>query len=82
MVQFVRPIVHPMTVGRGDRQAVVSSDSDEEMIKAESAVAENIGNFFGQNGFVAASGVLLIVGTLDCLGYPSRPRRSPARRCR
>ena len=83
MVQFVRPIVHPMTVGGGRPRSASSLGADEELIKAQSALAENIGNFFGQNGFVAASGVLLIVGTLR------RPRlrrvarsRSPARRCR
>ncbi len=30
---------------------------------------ENFGNFFGQNVFIASSGVLLIVGTLEKLGY-------------
>jgi len=72
MVQFVRPIVHPMTSAaaqsRGSR-----SESDTETVKAESALSENIGNFFGQNGFVAASGVLLIVGTLTEAGYEVTP---------
>ncbi|MEW9081305.1 5-oxoproline transporter, DUF969 family subunit, partial [Caldanaerobacter subterraneus] len=30
---------------------------------------ENYGNFFGQNAFVAAGGVLLIVGVLKELNY-------------
>ena len=30
---------------------------------------ENFGNFFGQNTFVGAGGVLLISGTLESLGY-------------
>ena len=72
MVQFVRPIVHPMTSaaasGRGS-----TSDADTELVKAESALSENIGNFFGQNGFIAASGVLLIVGTLTEAGYHVTP---------
>ena len=33
------------------------------------AAADNFGNFFAQNIFVANSGVLLIVGTLEELGY-------------
>ena len=33
------------------------------------AAADNLGNFFAQNIFVANSGVLLIVGTLEELGY-------------
>jgi uncharacterized membrane protein len=75
MVQFVRPIVHPMTAAAAKEQGLVSSDSDDEQLKAQSALAENTGNFFGQNGFVAASGVLLIVGTLDSLGYSVSPEK-------
>ena len=30
---------------------------------------DNYGNFFGQNVFLASSGVLLIAGTLEELGY-------------
>jgi uncharacterized membrane protein len=75
MVQFVRPIVHPMTSAAANEQGIVSSDADEETLKAQSAVAENTGNFFGQNGFVAASGVLLIVGTLEAQGYDVSPEK-------
>ena len=74
MVQFVRPIVHPMASAAARRQGAVTPEK-EERIKAESALSENIGNFFGQNGFVAASGVLLIVGTLDGLGYSVGPEQ-------
>src|SRR6187431_3583256 len=49
MVQFVRPIVHPMTSAAAKRQGAVSPEN-EEKLKAESALSENIGNFFGQNG--------------------------------
>ena len=72
MVQFVRPIVQPMASAAARSKGEVSAH-DEERIKAQSATAENIGNFFGQNGFVAASGVLLIVGTMDSLGYDVKP---------
>jgi uncharacterized membrane protein len=72
MVQFVRPIVHPMTSAAAHSRGSESEDDDEK-VKAESALAENIGNFFGQNGFVAASGVLLIVGTLKEAGYDVSP---------
>jgi uncharacterized membrane protein len=72
MVQFVRPIVQPMSSAAAG-EAGLSSDANEELIKAEAAKAENVGNFFGQNGFVAASGVLLIVGTLEGLGYKVQP---------
>lgn len=74
MVQFVRPIVQPMASAAAHRQGEVTP-AKEEKLKAESALSENIGNFFGQNGFVAASGVLLIVGTLDSLGYKVSPEQ-------
>ena len=72
MVQFVRPIVQPMASAAAHAKGEVDV-RDEERIKAQSATSENIGNFFGQNGFVAASGVLLIVGTMDSLGYQVKP---------
>lgn len=72
MVQFVRPIVYPMGSGAARGVGATSSEADEK-VKAESALSENIGNFFGQNGFVAASGVLLIVGTLNEAGYDVTP---------
>lgn len=77
MVQFVRPIVHPMTSASAHSRASVSV-ADDEKIKSESALAENIGNFFGQNGFVAASGVLLISSTLTDLGHKVSPERIAA----
>lgn len=72
MVQFVRPIVHPMASAAARDRGAASPEADER-IKAQSALAENIGNFFGQNGFVAASGVLLIVGTMESLGHQVQP---------
>jgi uncharacterized membrane protein len=72
MVQFVRPIVHPMTAA-ASRTRGAYTPANDELIKSQSALGENIGNFFGQNGFVAASGVLLIVGTMESLGYDVKP---------
>ena len=72
MVQFVRPIVHPMTAA-ATRTRGAYTPANDELIKSQSALGENIGNFFGQNGFVAASGVLLIVGTMESLGYDVKP---------
>ena len=31
---------------------------------------ENFGNFFAQNTFIGAGGVLLITGQMESLGYP------------
>ena len=50
-IQFIRPLIHPMSRGADD-------------IKGLCAGVENFGNFFGQNCFLGASGTLLIVSTL------------------
>lgn len=67
--QFVRPIVNPMAQGAAKSRYGEISAKDEDKIKALSAANENFANFFAQNTFVAASGVLLISGTLKSLGY-------------
>ena len=41
----------------------------EDKIKAAAASMDNYGNFYGQNLFLASSGVLLISNTLSDLGY-------------
>ena len=50
-IQFIRPLIHPMS--RGAAVAKYGELSEE-----------NFGNFFGQNCFLGASGTLLIVSTL------------------
>lgn len=67
--QFIRPIVNPMAQASAENKFGEISEADQEKIKARSAATENFGNFFAQNTFIAASGVLLIVGTMDSLGY-------------
>lgn len=67
--QFVRPIVNPMAQASAENKYGEISEEDQEKVKARSAATENYGNFFAQNTFVAASGVLLIVGTMESLGY-------------
>lgn len=67
---FVRPLVYPMAEGalRKERERELT-DEEEEIVKAHSAAAENYGNFFGQNIFLAAGGLLLIQGVLKEAGY-------------
>ena len=64
-VQFVRPLILPMS----EAAAKVSKQSDlsenEVELKGHAAAVENFGNFFAQNCFAAASGVVLIQGTLS-----------------
>jgi len=67
--QFIRPIVNPMAQAAAENKYVELEEADQEKIKARAAANENYGNFFAQNTFVAASGVLLITGTLKSLGY-------------
>lgn len=67
--QFIRPIVFPMAQAAAENKYDEISEEDEEEIKARAAANENYGNFFAQNTFVAASGVLLITGTMKSLGY-------------
>jgi len=66
--QFVRPLIEPMAQGAATSLGVINDDTIDE-IKGAAAAAENYGNFFAQNLFIAASGVLLIVGTLAEFGY-------------
>lgn len=67
--QFVRPLINPMAQGAAISKYGQLDEKDEDLIKANSAAADNYGNFFGQNVFLANSGVLLIAGTLQTLGY-------------
>lgn len=67
--QFVRPLINPMAQGAAIAKYGEIDQKDEDLIKGHAAAADNIGNFFGQNVFLANSGVLLIAGTLETLGY-------------
>lgn len=63
-ILFIRPLVLPMADGAEKAKYPNLSSKNEERIKGLAGAAENFGNFFGQDAFVASSGVLLIVGTL------------------
>lgn len=69
-VQFVRPLILPMSeaAAAASRGSELTEKQADE-IKGLSAATENYGNFFAQNCFPAASGVVLIQGTLAGLGY-------------
>ena len=69
-VQFIRPLILPMATAAGlvDKKAELS-EAEEDEIKGLAAASENYGNFYGQNIFPAASGVVLIQGTLIAAGY-------------
>lgn len=67
--QFVRPLIEPMAQASTKNKNKEEDEEVQEKVKARSAAMENLGNFFAQNTFIAASGVLLIAGTLESLGY-------------
>lgn len=65
-VQFIRPLILPMSeaAAKVSKQSNLSENEVEEL-KGHAAAVENFGNFFAQNCFAAASGVVLIQGTLS-----------------
>lgn len=67
--QFVRPLINPMAQAAAISKYGEIDDKTEDQIKGLVASAENTGNFFGQNVFMASSGTLLIVTTLQEQGY-------------
>lgn len=67
-IQFVRPIILPMAEGAANKVTKLT-DEKLEKLKGLAGSVENYGNFFGQNIFPVASGVLLIVSTLKDQGY-------------
>lgn len=71
--EFVRPLIEPMAQGAAIGRYEQLDEEIEEEIKAAAAAADNYGNFFAQNIFLANSGVLLIAGTLGELGYQVDP---------
>lgn len=67
--QFVRPLINPMAQAAAVSKYGEIDDKTEDQIKGLVASAENTSNFFGQNVFMASSGTLLIVTTLQEQGY-------------
>lgn len=72
MVAMVRPLIAPMSEVAVSQGRPVSQRTLDK-VRGVAASADNIGNFFGQNLFMANSGILLIVGTLDSLGMTVDP---------
>ncbi|MDD7401020.1 MAG: DUF969 domain-containing protein [Eubacteriales bacterium] len=67
--QFVRPLINPMAQAAAVTKYGEVDEKTEDQIKGLVAGAENAGNFFGQNVFMASSGTLLIATTLQDQGY-------------
>lgn len=67
-IQFVRPLILPMAEGAASKTVDLTEKKLEDL-KGLAGSVENYGNFFGQNIFPVASGVLLIVTTLKDQGH-------------
>lgn len=67
--QFVRPLINPMAQAAAVSKYGEVDAKSQDQIKGIVASAENTGNFFGQNVFMASSGTLLISSTLMEQGY-------------
>lgn len=63
--QTVRPLLAPMTDATATRSLGQLDDESRERVRAISAATDNVGLFFGEDVFLAFSGVLLIKGFFD-----------------
>lgn len=70
--QTVRPLVAPMAEAAAERDGPLEA-SERERVKAMAAATDNVGNFFGEDIFVAIGSILLIVGFLDQNGIEVAP---------
>ena len=73
-VAFSRPLVLPMALGAAGLEQDANDDRAER-IKGATGASENYGNFFGQNLFVGAPGVALVVTALKDAGIATDPLR-------
>lgn len=67
---MVRPLVVPMAEGAERARAGSISEEQKEAIRSSAAAAENVGNFFADDIFVAIGALLLIRGFLESSGVP------------
>lgn len=68
---MVRPIVAPMAEGAAMAKHGALAPASVASIRAHSAAAENLGNFFADDIIVAIGPVLLIKGLYDSVGVPA-----------
>lgn len=70
--QTVRPLVAPMAEAAAERDRDLDEDG-RDRVKAMAAATDNVGNFFGEDIFIAIGSILLIVGFLDQNGIEVAP---------
>ena len=63
--QMVRPLVAPMAEAAAKARHGELPEKTVERIRAHAAAAENVGNFFGEDVFIAVGAILLMKGFFD-----------------
>jgi len=71
--QTVRPLVAPMALAAAEQQHHGIEPESEEEVKAFAAATDNVGNFFGEDIFIAIGSIVLIQSTLAGYGYNLAP---------
>jgi uncharacterized membrane protein len=64
----VRPLVAPMAEGAARARHGALPEKTVQAIRAHAAAAENVGNFFGEDIFIAVGAVLLMKGFFEAEG--------------
>lgn len=60
--QTVRPLLAPMAEAAAEKRGTPLDSKERNAVRAFSAATDNIGQFFGEDVFIALGGVLLIQG--------------------
>jgi uncharacterized membrane protein len=71
--QTVRPLVAPMAEAAAEKQDPALSDARRERVQSMAAATDNVGNFFGEDIFIAIGSILLMVGFLQQNGIRLEP---------
>ena len=71
--QTVRPLVAPMALAAAEQQYGGIEEASAEEVKAFAAATDNVGNFFGEDIFIAIGSIVLIQSTLATYGYRLAP---------
>jgi len=66
--EMVRPLVAPMAEGAARARHGALPEKTVQTIRAHAAAAENVGNFFGEDIFIAVGAVLLMKGFFEAEG--------------
>lgn len=71
--QMVRPLIAPMAEGAVENRFGELSEEQRHLVRAYAASADNVGDFFGEDIFIAIASILLIKGFLAQSGIVLSP---------